>query len=62
MLTLYRARSIITMNESLPRATAVLVRGGMIIEVGEPEQMQPWLRPEEHVVDDRFAEKIITWP
>ncbi len=34
MLTLYNARSIITMNESLPRASAVLVRDGMIIEVG----------------------------
>ncbi len=59
MLTLYKARSIITMNNSLPRATAVLVRDGMIIEVGEPERMGPWLRHEDHVVDDRFAEKII---
>ena len=59
MLTLYKARSIITMNSSLPRATAVLVRDGMIIEVGEPEHMGPWLRHEDHVVDDRFADKII---
>ena len=59
MLTLYNARSIITMNESLPRASAVLVRDGMIIEVGEPERMEPWLRHEEYVVDDRFAEQVI---
>ena len=59
MLTLYKARSIITMNESLPRATAVLVRDGMIVEVGEPEHMEPWLRHEEYVVEDQFAEKVI---
>jgi predicted amidohydrolase YtcJ len=59
MLTLYKARSIITMNESLPRASAVLVRDGMIIEVGEPERMEPWLRHEAYVVDDRFAEQVI---
>ena len=59
MLTLYKARSIITMNEWLPRATAVLVRDGMIAEVGEPEHMEPWLRHEEYVVEDQLAEKVI---
>ena len=58
MLTLYKARSVITMNESMPRATAVLVRDGMIVEVGEPEHMEPWLRHEEYVVEDQFAEKV----
>ena len=59
MLTLYKARTVITMNESMPRATAVLVRDGMIVEVGEPEHMEPWLRHQEYVVDDQFVEKVI---
>ena len=59
MLTLYKARSVITMNESMPRATAVLVRDGMVVEVGEPEHMEPWLRHQEYVVEDQFAEKVI---
>ena len=34
MLTLFKARSVITMNPSMPRASAVLVRDGTIVEVG----------------------------
>ena len=59
MLTLYPAKSIITMNPSLPRADAVLVGDGRIVEVGTPRTMQPWLRSHEHQVDDRFADKMI---
>ena len=59
MLTLFKARSVITMNDSLPRASAVLVRDGLILEVGEPENMGPWLRDQDYVEDDQFAEKII---
>jgi predicted amidohydrolase YtcJ len=51
MLTLYPARSIITMNDSMPRASAVLVRDGIILEVGERENMQPWLEGQEYQVD-----------
>ena len=43
MLTLFKAHSIITMNPSQPRADAVLVRAGRIIEVGSLERMGPWL-------------------
>ena len=46
MLTLFKARSVITMNPSMPRASAVLVRDGIILEVGEVENMQPWLQGE----------------
>lgn len=59
MRTLYKARSIITMNDSLPRATAVLVQDGMILEVGAAEHMQPWLQHQDYVVDEQFADKII---
>ncbi|MEC8618711.1 MAG: amidohydrolase [Pseudomonadota bacterium] len=59
MLTLYKARSVITMNPSMPRASAVLVRDGNILEVGEPERMQPWLEGQQFTVDEQFADKII---
>ena len=59
MLTLFKARSVITMNPSMPRASAVLVRDGMILEVGDPEQMQPWLEGQEYTVDEQFADKVI---
>ena len=41
MLTLFKARSVITMNPSQPRAEAVLVRDGRIIEVTSPNQARP---------------------
>ena len=59
MLTLYKARSVITMNPSMPRASAVLVRDGNILEVGEPERMQPWLEGQQFRLDEQFAEKVI---
>ena len=59
MLTLYKARSVITMNPSMPRASAVLVRDGNILEVGEPERMQAWLEGQQFTVDEQFADKII---
>ena len=59
MLTLYPARSVITMNPSQPRGDAVLVRDDRIVEVGRREDMSPWLDRFEHRVDDRFAEHIL---
>jgi len=59
MLKLYPARSVITMNPSLPRANAILVRDQRIVEVGDVTTMQPWLDRYDHEVDDRFAEHII---
>ncbi|MDH3641804.1 MAG: amidohydrolase [Gammaproteobacteria bacterium] len=60
MLTVYTAKSVITMNPSMPRATAVAVRDGRIIEVGTLESMQPWLAAHQHQIDERFADAIIT--
>ena len=59
MLTLFKARSVITMNPSMPRASAVLVRDGIILEVGEVENMQPWLQGQQYQVDEQFAGQII---
>ncbi len=58
-IRVYTARSIITMNASLPRASAIAVRDGHIVEVGSIEDMQPWLSKHEHVLDSRFENNII---
>ena len=59
MLTVYTAKSIITMNPSQPRATAVAVRDGVIIEVGSMESLRPWLDSHEHQIDERFSEQFL---
>lgn len=58
-ITVYTARIIRTMNPSLPVATAVAVKEGLIVEVGSLETMQPWLESHPHDIDTRFADKTI---
>ncbi len=60
MYTLYPAKSVITMNASLPRGDALLVRDDTIVEVGDRSHMAPWLDAHPHTVDERFADKFIT--
>ena len=59
MLTVYTARRIHTMNDPMPIATAVAVRDGRIVEVGDLHTLLPWLKAHEHRIDDRFADKIL---
>lgn len=59
MIEVFTARKIITMNESWPEATAIAVRDGMILEVGSPETMRPWLDSGDHVTRDDFQDKVI---
>lgn len=58
-LTIYRARRIVTMEPSLPRATAVAVADGRVVAVGDPEEMAPWTAGRAHHVDDRFADHVL---
>jgi len=58
-LTVYIARRIHTMNDSMPLATAVVVADDMIIEVGSPESIQPWLDAYPHRIDETFADKVL---
>jgi predicted amidohydrolase YtcJ len=58
-LTVFTAEKIITMDRSLPEATAVAVAGDRIVAVGTLESMQPWLEAREHVIDHTFADKVI---
>ena len=58
-IKVFTAKSIITMNPSLPRTNAVAVRNGQILETGTLESMQPWLSRNNHVIDDQFTDSII---
>lgn len=53
--TLFRARSVITMDPALPRATAVLVRGDRVEAVGAFDD----LHTSDCLVDDTFAGAVI---
>ncbi len=59
MLTLYTAKSIITMNHSQPRATAVAVEAEQIVEVGSLESLQHRLAKSEYELDTQFADAIL---
>ena len=59
MITVYIAKSIITMNASMPRAEAVAVRDGKILETGTLESLQPWLSRHDHKIDEQFKNSFI---
>lgn len=58
-ITVYTARRIHTMNPSMPRADAVAVRGGRIVEAGTLETLRPWLDAYPHVVDRIFERHVL---
>lgn len=58
-LTLFVARRIITMDDSLPEATVVGVIEGRIVAVGDMASMQPWREGREVRVDTQFQDKVL---
>ncbi len=58
-ITVYRARTVQTMDPSLPTASAVAVSDGRIVEVGSLESLRPWLDHHDHVLDDAFADAVV---
>ena len=58
-ITVFVARTVRTMEPSLPVADAVAVRDGRIVEVGTLETMRPWLETHGHEVDDTFKDLCI---
>ena len=58
-LTIFTARRIHTMDESLPIATAVAVSEGRIVAVGDIADMDAWRAGRRVRIDDRFADKIL---
>lgn len=53
---IYRARRVLTMNPSSPRAAAVAVRDGRILGAGDPAALAGW---GPHRVDDRYADLVV---
>jgi predicted amidohydrolase YtcJ len=58
-ITVFAARKIRTMEPSLPEATAVAVRDGMIVEVGTLETLRPWLEAHPHTIDRQFEKHVL---
>lgn len=55
-ITIYKARSIITMNPMQPRATHVAVREGRILGVGDEASLKGWGAA---TLDETFADKVL---
>lgn len=58
-LTIYRAKSIITMDPSQSAARVVAVLDGRIIAVGDLNAMAAWTAQQPYRVDDRFKDKVL---
>lgn len=58
-LTLFAARRIHTMDESLPEATWVAVSEGRIVAVGSREDMAPWCTGREVTVNESLQSKVL---
>lgn len=59
-ITIFRAREIITLDPGKPSATAVAVLGARILAVGSVEELQAAAGGQPYVVDETFANKVIT--
>ena len=58
-ITVFLARTVRTMEVSMPVAEAVAVRDGRIVEVGTLETLRPWLDSRSHEIDDTFRDHCI---
>jgi predicted amidohydrolase YtcJ len=58
-VTIYLAKRFITMDESLPEATAVAVIGERIVAVGNLHEMSAWTEGRVVSVDERFKDKVV---
>ena len=58
-LTIYTAKRVITVDESLPEATAVGVIGDRIVAVGDADSMHAWREGRKVTVDDRLRDKVL---
>ena len=55
-ITIFSARSILTMNPARPRATHVAVRAGRILGAGTLDELRGW---GPHQIDARFADQVL---
>lgn len=56
MITIYRAKRILTMNPSQPEATHVAVDGDRILGAGDLDDLAGW---GEYTLDEQFADKVL---
>ncbi len=58
-LTVYTAKTIITMEPAMPEATAVAVEDGRIVAVGSVETLEPWLKARNGTIDRSLENKVL---
>ena len=58
-VTVFVAKKIVTMDPSIPTATAVAVAEGRILSVGSLEDMKPWTDKYPTQIDRQFADKVV---
>ena len=58
-ITVFVAKKIVTMDPSIPNATAVAVSDGRILSVGSLEDMKPWTDKYPTRIDRQFANKVM---
>ena len=58
-LEIYVAKSIVTMEPSMPEAKAVAVANGRIVSVGTLETLKPWMDKYKYTLDETFKDKVI---
>ena len=56
-ITVFEARRIVTMSQSMPRSRFMAVAGGMILGLGESlDALAPWTGGRQFSIDRRFAD------
>ena len=58
-ITVFVAKKIVTMDPSLPTATAVAVSDGKILSVGSLADLKPWTDRYPTKIDRQFADKVL---
>lgn len=58
-ITIYTAKKIITMEPSIPEATAVAVANGKIVAIGSIDSLKSWRAHHPATIDQRFKDKVI---
>jgi predicted amidohydrolase YtcJ len=58
-ITVFVAKKVVTMDPSLPIATAVAVSDGKILSVGSLEDLKPWTDKYPTTINRQFADKVL---
>ena len=58
-ITVFIAKKVVTMDPSLPIATAIAVSDGKILSVGSLDDLKPWTDKYPTIVDRQFANQVL---